>query len=145
MPQAEKSTISAASQSPYTSLEGQVFEASSVEKLAESLALAIDYRGDVTLELNDDTSIEGFIYRVDEENNPSTQKLQPTLVYLFVKTGAKTSEPMTIEAQRIRTISFTGEDTAFGKSWDEWTTKSQAQKQKEAETQRKRAEELGHL
>lgn len=150
MPQSDKSHLSytpSPSSSPYSSFEGHVFEITSPEKLKEALTLAIDYRGDVTLDLKDGTSLEGFIYRVDESanKNGSHSENQPSVVYLFAKTGAKTSDSITVDAHAIKAIRFTGEDTAFGKSWEEWTKKSQAQKQKEAEAQKRQSEELGHL
>ncbi|MCX6934930.1 MAG: hypothetical protein NTZ01_01840 [Verrucomicrobia bacterium] len=89
----------------------------------KALQTAFDYRGDVTLDLHGGKKIIGFIFRYDEK---------PDEVHLFVLHG-KDSVSQIIKASTVTSIHFTGEDTAFGKSWDNWTTKAENERLKEAE------------
>jgi hypothetical protein len=65
-------------------------------------------------------------------------------VHLFVPQG-KDSVPQTVSASPVSRVRFTGEDTAFGKSWDDWTTKAERERKKEAERLAKEAVERGEL
>jgi hypothetical protein len=53
--------------------------------------------------------------------------------------------PRTIRYDDVVSVSFTGEDVAFGKSWSDWQAKSAKQREAEAEKQRQKSLELGHL
>lgn len=72
---------------------------------------AFDYRGDVTLELRDGCKIEGYIFNRDH---------QKALFDFFPKNEPA---PKQFSYSDIADILFTGEDTAAGKSWEEWKTK----------------------
>lgn len=75
----------------------------------EALEAARDYRGDVTLELDDGTSVEGFLY--DRSAGPDRK------VRLLPKDGGAR---MSIAERRLRAIAFTGKDAAAGKTWENW-------------------------
>ena len=75
----------------------------------EALEAARDYRGDVTLELDDGTSVEGFLY--DRSAGPDRK------VRLLPKDGGAR---MSIAERRLRAIDFTGKDAAAGKTWENW-------------------------
>lgn len=75
----------------------------------EALEAARDYRGDVTLELDDGTSVEGFLY--DRSAGPERK------VRLLPKDGAAR---VSIAESRLRAIAFTGKDAAAGKTWENW-------------------------
>lgn len=75
----------------------------------EALEAARDYRGDVTLELEDGSSVEGFLY--DRSAGPDRK------VRMLPKDGGGR---VTIPETRLRAIAFTGKDAAAGKTWENW-------------------------
>ena len=83
---------------------------------------AFDYRGDVTLHLKDGRQVAGYIY--NREAKGSSRCPEP-----FVEIMAATSPEKTrFKYSEISSIAFTGEDTAAGKSWEEWLAKEAAKK-----------------
>lgn len=135
MPQADKSDF-ASSPSGRSDLEGKSFQFDNPEDRLNVLRKAFDYRGDVTLELEDDSSVEGFIHNIDLGGNR---------VSLFAKLSKRESENQDVALDQVKALHFSGEDTAFGKSWDDWVAKSNAQREKEAEKLRRQAIERGEL
>jgi hypothetical protein len=115
--------------------EGRVFRPQTQEELKEAIEQAFDYRGDVTLELASGTSVEGYLYNRDLAGP------RPT-VQLFPRQGSGLRE---IPYDDIVAIHFTGEDTAFGKSWDAWVAKKESQRRAEAERATEAARVRGHL
>jgi hypothetical protein len=78
--------------------------------LEEVVDLAFDYRGDVTLVRRDGTETIGYLFnRNAEVNRPFVQ--------MFDRAG---DGPLTVPYADIRTIRFTGKDTAAGKSYEAW-------------------------
>ena len=75
----------------------------------EALEAARDYRGDVTLELEDGSTVEGFLY--DRSSGPDRK------VRMLPKDGGAR---VTISETRLRAIAFTGKDAAAGKTWENW-------------------------
>jgi hypothetical protein len=118
-------------------LEGKVIDVTPAN-IREALETAFDYRGDVTIAFKDGTQVIGFVYKFDE---PTTQDAQFSV---FVAEG-KQSNSATFSIQNIRAISFTGDDPAFGKSWDDWMTKSATQREKEAQKIAEEAKKEGYL
>jgi transcriptional antiterminator Rof (Rho-off) len=95
------------------SLEGQQFKVEGAEQLKHLIELAFDYRGDVTLELRSGERLEGYVYhRNSQEPSPSLK--------VFPKNQAGTRE---VGYEDIVSLAFSGEDTAFGKSWEDWLKK----------------------
>ncbi len=84
--------------------------------LAEVIEHAFDYRGDVTLILDDDRQLDGYLF------NRSRDVAEP-FVQLYERGGAEAS---TIPYARIRAIRFTGKDTAAGNSYAAWLRQRQA-------------------
>ena len=115
--------------------EGRAFRFTTQIGLFEVIEAAFDYRGDVTLELKDGSRIDGYIF------NREPQGAEP-YIQLFPKDEAGTKA---IKYADIVAIEFTGEDTAFGKSWDAWVAKSEAMRTAEAERARAEAEARGDL
>lgn len=72
---------------------------------------AFNYRGDVTLELHDGCEVECYVFSRDPEQKR---------IRVYVKDDP---HPREFQYSEIRNVRFTGEDTAFGKSWEEWKTK----------------------
>ncbi|MDO8528140.1 MAG: hypothetical protein Q7T03_10715 [Deltaproteobacteria bacterium] len=79
--------------------------------LEQLIDKAFDYRGDVTLDLKSGQHIEGYIFNRDHAKQTLT---------LFIK-GESTPKPLAYT--EITDIRFTGENTAAGKSWEDWKTK----------------------
>ena len=84
------------------------------QNLFEVIDQAFDYRGDVTLLLKDGRQVEGYVFNRDH---------QQKCLQLFV---ASTGVPQKISYNDLDSITFTGIDTAAGKSWEEWKAKKHA-------------------
>jgi hypothetical protein len=69
-------------------------------------------------------------------------KARPPRVDIFIK-GSE--EPRVIPYADITAISFTGKDTADGKSWDAWVSKKEHERQSEADRIKAESEAQGHL
>ena len=90
-------------------LEGSVFQPANEAELREGIEKAFDYRGDITITKNDGSTVEGYIF-----------DRRDTLLRMIPKTG---TEKVTIRYADIAGLSFTGRDTAAGKSWEAWVKK----------------------
>jgi len=78
--------------------------------LEEVVERAFDYRGDVTLVRRDASELSGYLF------NRNAEAAEP-FVQMFDRAG---DGPFTIPYAQIRTIRFTGRDTAAGKSYEAW-------------------------
>jgi hypothetical protein len=96
-------------------LEGWIPGLASEEDLRLALNKAFDYRGDVTLTLKDGRKVEGYIF---DRREGST--LKDSLVRLF---PAGRDEKLSLAYADIAAISFSGRDTAAGRSWEAWVRK----------------------
>lgn len=74
---------------------------------------AFDYRGDVTLTTSDGRTLSGYVSNRD--HNASAPFLEII--------AADWQSPQKVPIDRVTGISFTGVDTAAGKSWDLWLKK----------------------
>jgi hypothetical protein len=117
------------------SLQGTVIRPRNAVELAEVIEAAFDYRGDVTLQMRDGTTVEGYI------SNRNAAGVPPFLE-IFPK-GAATSR--ILPYGEISAVAFTGTDTASGKSWEAWVNKKAAQRQAEAQRVMAEAQARGHL
>jgi len=81
---------------------------------------AFDYRGDVTITRKDGTKIEGYLF-----DRRTATTLKDSLVRLYPKDS---NEKISIPYADIAALSFTGRDTAAGKSWEAWMKKYAAKK-----------------
>jgi hypothetical protein len=100
------------------SLEGWAPAITDAATLAEVVEHAFDYRGDITLDLDDGRSVDGYLF------NRNRDVAEP-FVQLFERGEAT---PSTIPYVRIRAIRFTGKDTAAGNSYAAWLRLRQAAK-----------------
>jgi hypothetical protein len=98
------------------SLEGWAPEITDAATLAEVVEHAFDYRGDVTLTLTDGTELIGYLF------NRNTAPPDP-FVQLIEQSGGG---PHRIPYTRIRSIRFTGKDTAAGVSYAAWLRSREA-------------------
>jgi hypothetical protein len=92
------------------SLEGWVPEISEALPLSRVIDLAFDYRGNTTVVLADGMELHGYLFNRDAD------AAEP-FVQMFDAAGAG---PYTIRYAEIRTIRFTGKDTAAGNSYAAW-------------------------
>lgn len=116
-------------------LEGTVLETLTKADQHEAVRLAFDYRGDVTMTFKDFGPVIGYIYNYDPTHD---------LIQAFVVEG-KDSVPRNFRMSSLQKLEFSGEDKAFGKSWDAWMQKSAKQRQAEAAAEAERARALGNL
>jgi hypothetical protein len=116
-------------------VEGRLFTPHSEQELAEAIELAFDYRGDVTIQLKDGTTVEGYLFN-------RTPTAIPPLIELFQKGHP---DVRILRYSEISAIAFTGNDTASGKSWEAWVTKKDSQRRAEAERVIAEAKARGHL
>jgi hypothetical protein len=96
----------------HENLQGRVWEPATEAELREGLEKAFDYRGDVTITRKDKSTVEGYIF-----DRRVGATLSDSVVRLFPK-GDPTK--ISIPYSDIATLSFTGRDTAAGKSWEAW-------------------------
>jgi hypothetical protein len=106
------------SNEPETSLEGWDPGPLDTAELAEVIEQAFDYRGDVTLTLEDGRQLEGYLF------NRNREVAEP-FVQMFERGQ---SDASTVPYARIRAIRFTGKDTAAGNSYAAWLRLRQAAK-----------------
>lgn len=81
------------------------------EKFTQAIQESVTYRGDVTLHLDDQSSLEGYVF--DFTND---------IFYVYSQEGDKKE----INLSNITKIDVTGKDPAEGKSWEAWVAKKKA-------------------
>jgi len=86
------------------------------DALAEVVEHAFDYRGDVTVVRRDNAELVGYLY--NRECDGATPFVQ-----IFAASGG---DPVTIPYADIRSIRFTGRDTAAGNSYAAWLRSREA-------------------
>ena len=96
-------------------LQGWVPELSSDAEVRDAFEKAFSYRGDVTITRKDGSTLECYIFdrRTGATLNDSFVRVIP------VDTTAKLS----ILYSEIARLTFSGRDTAAGKSWEAWVRK----------------------
>ena len=95
---------------PETTLEDWAPEPGPDLPLERIIDLAFDYRGNTTVVLTDGTELQGYVF------NRNADAGEP-FIQMFDADGAG---PRAIPYSRIRTIRFTGRDTAAGNSYALW-------------------------
>jgi transcriptional antiterminator Rof (Rho-off) len=105
------------------SLEGRVFQPASFAELAEAVELAFDYRGDVTVTLKSGESLSGYLFNRQVSGFDSYLEVFPS----------DSSPSRQIRYDQIAAIAFTGEDTATGKSWENWIAKKDSERRAEVD------------
>ncbi len=83
--------------------------------LREAIGHACDYRGDVTIHLKGGEQVIGYVFDRKED-------IPEPYVKIFL---ANQSEASLVKFQDIAELEFSGEDTAFGRSWEDWAKKWQ--------------------
>ncbi len=95
------------------SLQGKTLDCSQAENVDAIIAQAVDYRGDVILELLDGSQVEGYLYDRRPTDNPPIARMWPK----------GTDDQFVVPYSQIARIHFTGKDAAAGKSWETWVKK----------------------
>ena len=96
-------------------LEGWVPELAGEEEVRQALEKAFDYRGDVTITRKDGSKVEGYIF-----DRRTGKTLADSAVRLFPKDA---DQKISIKYSEIAALSFSGRDTAAGKSFEAWVRK----------------------
>jgi hypothetical protein len=96
-------------------LEGWAPELAGEEELRQALEKAFDYRGDVTVTRKDGSKVEGYIF-----DRRTGKTLADSLVRLYPKDS---TQKLSIPYSEIAALTFSGRDTAAGKSWEAWVKK----------------------
>jgi hypothetical protein len=99
------------------SLEGWAPEPDATLSLARIVDLAFDYRGNTTIVLRTGEKLYGYVSNRDAET-------QTPYLEMFDGEGGG---PHRIPYADVRTIHFTGKDTAAGKSYAAWLARKQAE------------------
>ena len=99
----------------HETVEGWVPQLATEAELRIALEKAFDYRGDVTLTLKDNSKVEGYVFERIVGNS-----LNDSFVRLIPKDA---NQKVKIAYANIAALSFTGRDTAAGKSWEAWVRK----------------------
>jgi len=95
---------------PEETLQGWEPEVSPDLPLARIIELAFDYRGNTVVVKTDGSEVYGYVFNRDAD------AAEP-FIQMFDAAGAG---PFKIPYARIRTIRFTGKDTAAGDSYAAW-------------------------
>ena len=99
----------------HETVQGWVPQLATEEELRFALEKAFDYSGDVTLTLKDNSKIEGYVFDRVAGN---------TLTTSFVRLMPKdVNQKLKVAYANIAALSFTGKDTAAGRSWEAWVRK----------------------
>jgi hypothetical protein len=91
-------------------------------ELTAMIEKAFDYRGDVTLDLKDGRQVAGYL---SNRNLRGAEYCPEPFVELMI---AGQPELVRVAYREIAGIRLSGEDTAAGKSWEEWVAKQAAKK-----------------
>ena len=122
--------MSDASPEPPDYTQGFRIDQPSIQQLREVLEAAFDYRGDVTLLLDNGDEVHGYIFNRKDDGDDS-------LIEVFPR---ESTERIQVYYRDIRAIHFSGKDTASGKSWETWVAKYNEQK-----AARERGEDVGTI
>lgn len=99
-------------------LEGWAPEPDAEMSLARIVDLAFDYRGNTTVVKRDGTELHGYVFNRDAD-------VPAPYLEMFDADGGG---PYRLPYAEVRTIRFTGKDTAAGKSYAAWLARKQAEK-----------------
>ena len=117
------------------SLQGRQFTPHSFAELAESIELAFDYRGDVTVTLRSGQQVIGYLFNRTVAGPDSTLEIFPE----------SDSGVQSVRYSDVVSVAFSGEDTASGNSWENWVSKKETERKAEADRIARDAHARGHL
>ncbi|MBI3476815.1 MAG: hypothetical protein HY010_13870 [Acidobacteria bacterium] len=103
-------------------LQGWIPELATEADIRAVIEKAFDYRGDITVSRKDGSQITGYLF--DRRVGPA---LDNSVVRLML---AESNQRPSIPYSEIAGLSFTGRDTAAGKSYEAWVKKYWEKRQK---------------
>ncbi|MDZ4831916.1 MAG: hypothetical protein SGJ09_17205 [Phycisphaerae bacterium] len=97
--------------------QGTIVRDADPTALRLALDQACDYRGDVTITLKNGSIVEGYLF--DRKSGPT---LEASVVRLIPAASPSLSgeEKVTVRYSDIAQLTFSGKDTAAGKTWENW-------------------------
>jgi hypothetical protein len=98
------------------SLEGNRPPMENDAQVREAVELAFNYRGDVTIALRDGRILDGYIY----DRNADAEKLADCRLRLI---PSNSSDRINVSYADLACLTFSGRDTAAGKSFETWVKK----------------------
>jgi hypothetical protein len=104
----------------HENLHGWIPQLASEAEVRDALEKAFDYRGNITVTLQDGRKIEGYVF-----DRRSAATLAESSVRIIPVDGPA---KVTVPYAAIRALEFTGKDTAAGKSFESWVAKYWAKK-----------------
>jgi hypothetical protein len=96
-------------------LQGWVPTMATDEEVRDALEKAFDYRGDITITRKDGSAVEGYVF--DRRTGATLAASQVRMLL------PGTSQKISIPYSEIAALTFSGRDTAAGKSFDAWVKK----------------------
>jgi hypothetical protein len=96
-------------------LQGWVPTMATDEEVRDALEKAFDYRGDITITRKDGSAVEGYVF--DRRTGATLAASQVRMLL------PGTSQKVSIPYSEIVGLTFSGRDTAAGKSFDAWVKK----------------------
>jgi hypothetical protein len=96
-------------------LQGWVPSVATDEEVRDALERAFDYRGDITITRKDGSAVEGYVF--DRRTGATLAASQVRMLL------PGTSQKISIPYSEIAGLTFSGRDTAAGKSFDAWVKK----------------------
>lgn len=94
---------------------GKTFRPQNPAALHQVLDEAFSYRGDVTLLLRSGDRVEGYVFNRKADASPA-------YLQMYVQGEAV---PRLIPYSEVLAVTYSGEDTASGKSWEAWMSKKE--------------------
>lgn len=112
--------IEVAAGQEHENLHGWVPGLADAKQLREALDKAFDYRGNVTVTLQDGRKLEGYVFdrHAGADLGDSYLRIIPVAERAKIK----------VAYADVRALEFTGKDTAAGKSFESWVEKYWAKK-----------------
>jgi len=101
-------------------LEGWIPSLATASEIREALEKAFDYRGDITLTLKNGQRVEGYLF----DRRPASD-LQTSIVRIIPN---KEKTRVSIAYSEIAALTFSGRDTAAGKTFEAWVKRYQEKK-----------------
>lgn len=101
-----------------TSLQGQIADLSTPAGKKAAMVQAVDYRGDITLLLADGRQLEGYLFDAKLDGDRPRVRVLPS----------DGGDRLTLPLEDVVGLTFSGRDTAAGKSWETWVKKYQEKK-----------------
>jgi hypothetical protein len=97
-------------------LQGWMPSMASDEEIREALEKAFDYRGDITIRKKDGSTVEGYAFDRRTRATLDTSEVRMLL-------PGSSRQKISIPYSEIAGLTFSGRDTAAGKSFDAWVKK----------------------